>query len=266
MHRAGWWMLCWLLVTPAMAQFDWSGYREYQHETGLLRFDAERPEALGQLLVWPEQQQVHHWLSMAGWWQRQGWDMVLLLPDGQQQHFDPSAEQVNEEQQQWLMTLTQRLAPSFEHPHDTPQLVLTQGSASLWFQHLVQTGALPSPDGLIVLDALPVTHAHQRMLAMSLARSAWPVLDVFTKQHPAALLNQELRRQSSSRHPGDYHAAFLHTPRHPERLITAWMIRHGWMPQPPGAPDFLKGGEQNETGISRSQNTGTGGQAAPAGL
>lgn len=259
-----WCLLGCLLTAPATAHFDWAEYREYQPQTSLLRFAAERQQAFGQLVIWPEQQQVHTWLGMANWWQRRGWDLLLLLPDAQQGRFNPATEQVDEQQQAWLTTLGERLAPVFEHQPDMPQLVLTQGSAALWYQQLTQTGVLPAPDGLIVLNATPVDQAQQGMLAMSLARSHWPVLDLFSEPQAVTLLNQELRRQTSARQESEYETQLIHSPLFSSRMIAAWMTRYGWMPLPPSAPDFLKGVIPDEASLSRSQDAGSRRDTAPA--
>lgn len=264
MKRAAWCLLGCLFTSTAMARFDWSEYREYQPQAAVLRFAAARPEPLGQLLIWPEQQQLHQWLAMAPWWQDRGWELVLLLPDPQQSYFDPAAEKVSDAQQTWVTTLGERLAPIFERQPELPQVVLTQGSASLWYQQLIQTGTLPAPSGLMVLNATPSDKATQQMLAMSLSRSDWPVLDLFSTRQPVSLLNQKLRRHASAREQADYESITIHSPLFSSRIMAAWITRHGWMPLPPGAPDFLKGVTPNETGLSRSQDTGSGREAAPA--
>ncbi|MDP5293733.1 DUF3530 domain-containing protein [Oceanimonas sp. CHS3-5] len=256
MRRACVLMLGWLSVATAGAQTDWTAYRQYSAEAGQLRFDATRPEALGTLVVWPEQQQAHHWLAMAPWWQQRGWNLVLLLPDAQQHQFDPTNEQPSDARQQWLAQLASRLS---ELPNDNPnatQLVLTQGSATLWYQQLVETGQLPPPAGLVVVDATPSQPEQQRMLAVSLSRSNWPVLDLFSKQNNTSTINQAQRQHSATRQAADYTAEQLADPSRPERHIAAWLVRRGWMPLPPGAPDYLKGKHAHETGISRPADPG----------
>ncbi|OXY80741.1 hypothetical protein [Oceanimonas doudoroffii] len=266
MIRAALLMLGWLTVAPALAQIDWNARAEYQAEARLLYFEAARPEAQGALLVWPELEQTHHWLAMAPWWQQRGWELRVLLPDEQQRRFDPAAEQIPQAQQGWLEQLGRRLTAVLTTDRNIPQLVLTQGSATLWYQQLVEGGTLPPPDGLIVVDAVPRSAAHQRMLAMGLARAGWPVLDLFTTGNDAAVPNREQRQHSAARRAADYTTEPLHDIHHPERQIAAWLVRRGWLPLPPGAPDYLKGRTLNESGISRPANPGTEREPAPASL
>lgn len=266
MLRAGVLMLGWLAVATASAQVDWTAYREFQTDSRQLRFDAERPEALGTLLIWPEQQQAHHWLAMAPWWQQRGWNLVLLLPDPQQHHFNPADEQVSELRQQWLEQVASRLAALQDDNPEIPQLVLTQGSASLWYQQLVETDSLPPPTGLVVVDATPASAEQQRMLAMSLSRAGWPVLDLFSRQDDLTQANRKQRQHKAARQAADYTAEQLADPSRPERQIAAWLVRRGWMPLPPGAPDYLKGRTLHETGISRPTDPGAERDPAPPGL
>ncbi|WMC09896.1 DUF3530 domain-containing protein [Oceanimonas pelagia] len=257
-------MLGWLAVTPTRAQIDWNTEPHYQPEGRLLYFEAARPEAQGALLVWPELEQTHHWLAMAPWWQQRGWELRILLPDEHQRRFDPASEQIAEQQQDWLAQLGRRLTTVLASERELPQLLLTQGSATLWYQQLVEGGTLPPPDGQIVVDTQPRSAAHQRMLAIGLARSEWPVLDLFSLQDEAAASNRQQRQHSAARRHADYTAEPLHDVNHPERQIAAWLVRQGWLPLPPGAPDYLKGRLLHETGISRPEHPGAERDPAPA--
>lgn len=249
-----------LLSSPAWARLDWSALEQYQPQQRLLYFEAASPALAGTLLVWPEQDRQHDWLAMAQYWQQRGWDFILLLPEPAQHSLDPATEQATPAQQAWLDRLGERLGQVLADTESAPPLlVLTQGSATPWYQQLVEAGRRPPPDALVVLDASPAGYARQQMLAMSLARSDYPVLDIYSHPHdPASRLNR-LRRQhqATQREKNDYSQQHLQGHALLERHITAWLVRLGWLAPPPGAPDYLKG-RIHETGISRSTDTGAG--------
>ncbi|WP_445400693.1 DUF3530 family protein [Zobellella sp. An-6] len=261
MSRARWLALLALLATPVMAgRFDWAQFEQYRSESRLLHFDAGAGQTAGTLLIWPELDQPHWWLAMAEYWQQRGWDFLLLLPDPGQQAFDPVSEQPSQAQQDWLeqqaLRLNEALAGTESEP---PLVVMVQGSAALWFQQLIDAGRSRAPDALALLDAHPRVAEQQRMLAISLARSSYPVLDIHGRADDAATsANRQRRRQQAARQEKtDYETQRLSAHALLERQLAGWLMRRGWLPLPPSAPDYLKG-QTHEAGISRSQDPGAG--------
>ncbi|PSJ43973.1 DUF3530 domain-containing protein [Zobellella endophytica] len=265
MARTGWRagiliLLSLLGGSAAWARLDWTAFEQYRSPSALLYFETPRPRAEGSLLIWPELSQPHLWLAMAEYWQRKGWDFILLLPDASQQAFDPATEAPSPVQRQWLVRQGERLQDALaDTDPERRLLVLVQGSAALWYQQLVDGGTLSTPDALVVFDAHPRPSAQQRMLAISLARSPYPVLDIDSRpREPLSRLNQQRRRQQSEQQEkADYQMELLTGHALLERQIAGWLVRLGWLPLPPGAPDYLKG-KRNEAGISRPTDPGPG--------
>ncbi|MBL1376040.1 DUF3530 family protein [Zobellella iuensis] len=262
MNRLGW-LIGWLafLAGPTMAaKFDWSAFEQYRPEYRLLHFHAEGADTAGTLLVWPELSQPHLWLAMAEYWQQRGWDFMLLLPDASQLSFDPSSEQPPPQQQEWLEQASVRLAGALAETESDPLLlVVAQGSAALWYQQLIDAEQLMPPDALVLLDAHPQTPGQQQMLAISLARSRYPVLDIYSQPEEAqTTLNRQRRRQQVARQAKtDYEEQRLTAHTLLEKQIAGWLMRQGWLPPPPGLPDYLKG-KIHEAGISRPTDPGAG--------
>ncbi len=263
--KSGWWTGCCLAfilltTTDSQARLAWNAFEQYQSPTRLLRFDAVSTAAVGTLLIWPELGQMHHWLSMAEHWQQRGWNFILLLPDPAQQSFDPASEQPTESQRQWLEQEASRLSEALaELESSPPLLVMAQGCAALWYQQLVDSATLPPPDGLMLMDALPAPLAQQKMLAMSLARSPYPVLDIYSRpSRPLSWHNQQQRQQElARREKTGYAVQHIDDLGRLGKFISSWLVRQGWLPLPPGAPDYLKE-QRHEAGISGPQDPGTG--------
>jgi hypothetical protein len=259
MNRARWLPLLALLVAPlATGKADWALFEQYRPEPRLLHFDAGASQTAGTLLIWPELDQPHLWLAMAEYWQQRGWDFLLLLPDPDQQAFDPVSEQPSPAQQAWLERQARRLNEALAATESEPPLVvMAQGSAALWFQQLIDAGQSRTPDALILLDAHPRAADQQRMLAISLARSPYPVLDIHGRSDDAATnANRQRRRQQVARQDkADYEAQRLAAHSLLERQVAGWLMRRGWLPLPPSAPDYLRG-QTHEAGISRSPDPG----------
>ncbi|WP_417618101.1 DUF3530 family protein [Oceanisphaera sp.] len=265
-----------LISTPAQARLDWTGFAQYSADARFLHYQVHS-EPVGTLLVWPELNQTHQWLPIASEWQRRGWKVLLLQPDERQQQFDPTSEQPPPSQGQWLKQLSLQLSDLLsdhallnnrqaEKGHQGsakeirfPLVVITQGSAALWFQQLVDGGAIVRPQALILFDALPSHITEQQMLATSLAHNPYPILDIYS--HPDSLLarhNQQRRQQQlGRREQAGYTLLRGNGPVQLNKQIAGWMVRLGWLPLPPSAPDYLKE-QHSETGISRSTNPGTG--------
>ncbi|MFP2769595.1 DUF3530 family protein [Oceanisphaera sp. KMM 10153] len=248
MSRSRWWPGCALvaslLATPAsLARIDWPSFEQYSPASQLLRFNASNSRAVGTLLIWPELGQTHHWLTMAEYWQQRGWDCIVLLPEPSQQSFNPASEQPSEQQRQWQEKSATRLSDVLaEQESSFPLLMVVQGSAALWYQQLVDSATLPPPKALILIDALPASLAQQQMLAMSLARSPYPVLDIYSRpDSPLAWHNQRRRRlQLGRREKNDYLVQRFDGQGMLEKQMAGWLIRLGWLPLPPSAPDYLK--------------------------
>ncbi|GGB52178.1 hypothetical protein GCM10011502_26690 [Oceanisphaera marina] len=272
----GWALLATLLIsTPGQAQLDWSGVEQYSVNARLLQYQAQSRPA-GTLLIWPELNQTHHWLPIAHEWQRRGWQVLLLQARAQQQQFDPTSEQPSPRQNQWLEQLGLQLSNLLpDHPLPTkelageedknteqavssPLVVITEGSAALWFQQLVDGGAIAQPQTLILFDALPYRFSEQQMLAISLARSPYPILDIFSRpDSPLAWHNQQRRQQQlNRREKTGYAIQRFHDSALLNKQIAGWLVRLGWIALPPSAPDYLKE-QRREIGISRSTNAGT---------
>ena len=266
----GWALLAALLIsTPSQARLDWAGFEQYSADARLLHYQVHS-EPVGSLLIWPELNQTHRWLPIANEWQQRGWHVLLLEPDERQQQFDPTSEQPPPSQGQWLKQLSQQLddlLPDNAQLNNTlaenvqkgsekevsfPLVVITQGSAALWFQQLVDGGAIARPQTLILFDALPSRFSEQQMLAISLARSPYPILDIYSRpDSPLAWHNQQHRQQQLSRREKTGYAV-----QHSNgsvilnKQIAGWLVRLGWIALPPSAPDYLKE-QHRETGISR---------------
>lgn len=283
--------LAYLLIMPAsqaqtlrQPQLSWPGFEQYQASGQLLLFPASR-EAQGQLLIWPELNQTHLWLPIARYWQQRDWEVRLLLPDTAQQVFDPSSEQPSPNQQAWLelqlarltelsttdinqdaaagtTTASDTITPS-DKKTTRPTVMLTQGSAALWYQQWVDAEQLPVPQALILFDALPEATAQQKMLAVSLARSPYPILDIYSRpDSPLAWHNQQRRQQQlSSRGKTGYALQRFNGSESLNKQITGWLVRLGWIPLSPNAPNYLKE-QYSESGISRPRNSATTGPAA----
>ncbi|WP_298723247.1 DUF3530 family protein [uncultured Oceanisphaera sp.] len=274
--RPRWWaasfLAAWLVAPVSQARLDWAAFEQYQPAAQLLRFNTAGASTAGTLMIWPEQGQTHYWLPMATYWQQRGWDFIVLQPDPAQQSFNPASEQPTAQQRQWQEQTATRLSGVLAGLESSPPLlVVAQGSAALWYQQLVDSTALPPPQALVLLDALPVPAAEQQMLAMSLARSPYPVLDIYSRpDSPLAWHNQRRRRQQlGSRGKTDYLVQHFAAPGMLEKQMASWLIRLGWLPLPPSAPDYLKEQlkeQRHETGISGSQNPGTGDNTARPGL
>lgn len=245
-------------------QLHWSAIEQYQPEQQQLHYSAVG-SMQGQLLIWPEVGQTHLWLPVAVHWQRLGWDVTLLVPEVNQTSFKAASEQPKDEQSQWLAQQAARLrraAPTNEAPakkptSEPPLLVITQGSAALWYQQLVDSQAIAAPNALILFDAFPRPFSEQLMLAISLARSPYPILDVYSQAESAVARHNQQRRQQQLTHREKSGYALLQAPSPVllNKLISGWLVRLGWQALPANAPHYLK--EQlHETGISRSKDHG----------
>ncbi|MBO1518037.1 DUF3530 family protein [Oceanisphaera pacifica] len=252
-----------LLISAAcQAQLNWSSIKQYQAPARLLHYPAPN-KPVGTLLIWPEFKQTHHWLSLAQAWQQRGWQVFLLKPSQQQLQFDPSSEQVPTSQNQWLTQRAEQLNQvlpkpfllSDTHSNNTvtelsqskkkvpsPLVVLTQGSASLWYQQLVDSEAIARPQALILFDALPRESSEQQMLAISLARSPYPILDIYSRpDNPLAWHNQQRRQQQlQQREKTGYAVQHFNDLSVLNKQIAGWLVRLGWLPLPPSAPQYLK--------------------------
>ncbi|MDX1267559.1 MAG: DUF3530 domain-containing protein, partial [Oceanisphaera sp.] len=93
-----------------------------------------------------------------------------------------------------------------------------------------------------LLDALPVPPAEQQMLAMSLVRSPYPVLDIYSRPDtPLVWHNQQRRRQQGGRQEKTgYYVQRIDGQGMLEKQMASWLVRLGWLPLPPSAPDYLK--------------------------
>lgn len=277
--------LAYWLITPVsqaqtlrQSQLSWPAFEQYQARGQLLHFPASS-HAQGQLLIWPELNQTHLWLPIAHYWQQRNWEVRLLLPDAAQQVFDPSSEHPSPAQQAWLTLQLARLAelttPDIDQdaeingvsvPDKTttrPVVMLTQGSAALWYQQWVDTEQLIAPHALILFDALPQPMAQQKMLAVSLARSPYPILDIYRRpDSPLAWHNQQRRQQQlSRREKTGYAQQRFNGIENLNKQIAGWLVRLGWLPLPPNAPHYLKE-QHRESGISRPRNPAATGPAA----
>lgn len=273
---AGWALLATLLIsTSGQAQLDWSGVEQYSLDARLLQYQAHSTP-VGTLLIWPELNQTHRWQPIAHEWQRRGWQVLLLQAREQQQQFDAASEQPSPLQSQWLEQLGRQLGnllsehalpttelageedKNAEQAVSSPLVVITEGSAALWFQQLVDGGAIAHPQTLILFDALPDRFSEQQMLAISLARSPYPILDIFSRpDSPLAWHNQQRRQQQlKQREKTGYAMQRFHGPALLNKQIAGWLVRLGWIALPPSAPDYLKE-QRREIGISRSTNAGT---------
>ena len=258
-------LLSWLLFsTTSYSQLHWSAIEQYQPDKQQLHYSGVG-NVQGQLLIWPEVSQTHLWLPVAQHWQQLGWEVTLLVPEVEQTSFTAASEQPKPEQSEWLTQQADRLThamPSNEAPTsgptpELPLLVVTQGSAALWYQQLVDSQAIAAPSALILFDALPVQFSEQLMLAISLSRSPYPILDVYSQAESAVVGRNQQRRQQQLKHREKSGYALLQAPSPIllNKLISGWLVRLGWQALPPNAPHYLK--EQlNETGISRSQDHG----------
>ena len=208
--------------------------------------------------------------------QQRNWEVRLLLPDTAQQVFDPSNEHPSAAQQAWLSLQLARLSAltqTDENPDqdaeaadtaDTekkiarPVIMLAQGSAALWYQQWVETEQLSAPQALILFNALPQTLAQQSMLAISLARSPYPILDIYSRpDSPLAWHNQQRRQQQlSSREKTGYALQRFYDPETLNKQIAGWLVRLGWLPLSPNAPQYLQE-QHSESGISRPRNSAT---------
>ena len=247
MSRPRWWAACclaaWLAAPVSQARLDWPAFEQYQPATRLLRFNTASASTAGTLLIWPELGQTHYWLPMATYWQQRGWDFIVLQPDPAQQSFAAASEQPTDQQRRWQEQTATRLSDVLAGLESSPPLlVVTQGSAALWYQQLVDSSALPPPQALILLDALPVPSAEQQMLAMSLARSPYPVLDIYSRPDtPLVWHNQQRRRQQGGRQEKTgYYVQHIDGQGMLEKQMASWLVRLGWLPLPPSAPDYLK--------------------------
>ena len=286
------------LLTPVsqaqsvgQSQLNWPAFEQYQPQGQLLLF-AAASQAQGHLLIWPELHQTHLWLPVAHYWQQRNWEVRLLLPEPAQQVFDPSSEQPSAAQQAWLELQLARLSELTDtrseqavdadtsanvsaarnETSDTllakdsapPVVMITQGSAALWYQQWVDTEQLPPPHALILLDALPHSFAQQNMLAVSLARSPYPILDIYRRpDSPLAWHNQQRRQQQlSRREKTGYARQRFNSPEGLNKQIAGWLVRLGWLPLPPSAPTYLQE-QHSESGISRPRNAANPGPAAP---
>ncbi|MBU3823627.1 MAG: alpha/beta hydrolase family protein [Candidatus Oceanisphaera merdipullorum] len=285
--KFGTFTLAYLLILPAsqaqpliQSQLNWPAFEQYQASGQLLNFSAHS-SAQGYLLIWPELNQAHMWLPMARHWQQRNWEVRLLLPDTAQQAFDPSSERPSPAQQAWLILQLDRLtaltdtnenadqdaiaANNTNTEQDTarPVVMLTQGSAALWYQQWVETEQLPVPQALVLFDALPDVLAQQKMLASSLARSPYPVLDIYSHpDSPLAWHNQQRRQQQlSSREKTGYALQRFIGAEPLNKQIAGWLVRLGWLPLPPNAPQYLQE-QHSESGISRPRNAANPGPAA----
>lgn len=285
------------------AQLSWPAFEQYQAQGQLLQFSAAGL-AKGHLLIWPEFNQTHLWLPVAHYWQQQNWQVSVLLPDTAQHQFDPSSEQPSTAQQAWQKQQLHRLnqviqtesaakngadidanvaassvvnsaangnkdpnAGEFSlaaSPNSKPLLVLVQGSAALWYQQWLDAEQLRVPQALVLFDALPQTQAQQSMLAISLARSPYPILDIYSQpESPLAWHNQQRRQQQLQRREKTGYAQLrIKEPSLVNKPIAGWLVRLGWLPLPPSAPKYLQE-QHSESGISRSRNATTTGPAAP---
>ena len=280
-----------LLIMPAsqaqilpQSRLNWPAFEQYQTDGQLLQFPAPS-QALGQLLIWPELNQTHWWLPVAHHWQQRNWEVRLLLPDTAQQALDPSSEQPSPAQQAWLELQLARLTALTTADLDSgmvastanetvnnpdknntrPVVMIVQGSAALWYQQWVDAEQLPAPQALILFDALPHSLNQQKMLAVSLARSPYPILDIY--RHPNSTLawhNQQRRQQQlSRREKTGYALQHFYGIESLNKQIAGWLVRLGWLPLPPNAPHYLKE-QHRESGISRPRNpTTTGPPATP---
>lgn len=274
-------MLATLLFSiPTQAQLDWSGVEQYSADARLLQYQAHSTPA-GTLLIWPELNQTHHWLPIAHEWQQRGWQVLLLQAGAQQQHFDPASEQPSTRQSQWLEQLGLQLSnllpdhtlPTAELAGEKnknakqavkyPLVVITEGSAALWFQQLVDGGAIARPQTLILFDALPHRFSEQQMLAISLARSPYPILDIFSRPDSLLVWHNRQRRQQQLNRRGKsgYAVQRFNSPALLNKQIAGWLVRLGWLPLPPGSPHYLKE-QHREFGISRSRNAAPSGASA----
>ncbi|MGO5000466.1 DUF3530 family protein [Oceanisphaera sp. W20_SRM_FM3] len=266
--------------TRIQSQLNWPAFEQFQASSQLLNFSAHSA-AQGHLLIWPELNQAHLWLPVARYWQQRNWEVRLLLPDTAQQMFDASSEHPSPAQQAWLTEQLDRLraltetnessdqdaiaANNTNAEQDTarPVIMLTQGSAALWYQQWVETEQLPAPQALILFDALPNVLAQQKMLASSLARSPYPVLDIYSHpDSPLAWHNQQRRQQQlSHREKTGYVLQRFNGPEPLNKQIAGWLVRLGWLPLPPSAPHYLQE-QHSESGISRPRNAANPGPAA----
>lgn len=246
------------------AQLSWSSFEQYQAENQLLDYDAHG-QAVGTLLIWPELHQTHLWLPLAQYWQQNNWHVLLLLPSAEQQVFDPGSEQPSPPQLAWLAQETLRLnALISRQAADIPLLMLAQGSAALWYQQWVDSTELAPPQALILFDALPEANAKQQMLAISLARSPYPVLDIYSRpDSPLAWHNQQRRQQQlRQREKTGYAVQHFHGAQMLNKQIAGWLVRLGWLPLSPNAPAYLQE-QRRETRLSRPNDTGIKHQTAP---
>ncbi|MFD1008811.1 DUF3530 family protein [Oceanisphaera ostreae] len=271
---AGWALFATLLLSaPSQAQLSWASIEQYNVDARLLHYQSHGSPG-GTLLIWPELGQTHLWLPIANAWQQRGWQVLLLQPDERQQQFDPASEQPPPQQSQWLKQLSTQLAgllPDNSLPKQdkekepSPLVVITQGSAALWYQQLVDGDETARPQALILFDALPSQFSEQQMLAISLARSPYPILDIYSRpDSPLAWHNQQRRQQQlSRREKTGYAVQRFNGAIVLNKQIAGWLVRLGWLPLPPSAPHYLKE-QHREFGISRPRNpTPSGAPASP---
>lgn len=258
-------IVTWLWIIPSSQaqlihppKIQWSAFEQYQAQAQLLQFDAYS-KAQGSLLILPELTQAHTWLPVAHYWQQENWDVRLILPDAAQQQFDPSTEQPSPRQQLWLQQQLARLTELMPTAGASPQIVLVQGSAALWYQQWVDAGELPAPQALILFDALPQDLTQQNMLAISLARSPYPILDIYSRPNSLLAWHNQQRRQQQlrRREKTGYAVQHFYGTSILNKDIAGWLVRLGWLPLPPSAPAYLKE-QHSETRLSRPDDAGTG--------
>ncbi|MGO1616741.1 MAG: hypothetical protein ACTHY5_03630 [Oceanisphaera sp.] len=269
-----------LISASSQAQLYWASMDQYQPSAHLLHYHAPSTP-VGTLLIWPEFKQTHRWLPVAQEWQQRGWQVLLLEPAPQQLLFDPSSEQISTSHSQWLSQWAEQLNRVLPKPllvsdaqttHAvtelkktiSPLVVLTQGSASIWYQQLVDSEAVTAPHALILFDALPRESSEQKMLAISLARSPYPILDIYSRpDNPLTWHNQQRRQQQlKQREKAGYAVQHFNGSRILNKQIAGWLVRLGWLPLPPSAPQYLKE-QYNEDRLSRSKNATASSTSSP---
>ncbi|WP_157420071.1 DUF3530 family protein [Oceanisphaera avium] len=264
-------LLAGVLLTPAHARqpayLSWTALEQYQAQSHSLTFTPSQ-EPQGYLLIWPEVDQAHRWLGVAHYWQQQQWQVSLLLPEDKQSQFDASDEHASAAQQAWqsqqLLRLNAAAPETSAGAEQAYQVALLQGSAALWYQQGVDAGDIALPQALVLFDALPSTRAQQSMLAISLARSPYPILDIYSQpESPLAWHNQQQRHQQlQRREKTGYAQMFIKEPTRLNKSLSGWLVRLGWLPLPRHAPLYLQE-QHSESGISRPRHATSAGPTAP---